>query len=284
MVIIAAIGAFFKKIWDWIKQTAWIQPLLIVGLIFGIIFSIKPIVDAVKAGSSSSKAASTFYHNYQISLENGKDSDADKLTTTLEDVMNKAEGSVDISNIKNKDGKQIYKFFLVYVAETCDKCEAAKGGFDVLQENMGKDIFKANDGYDFNMITVFADQETSETEESKTAFVKYLDRHQSFFEDCGSRAWETPYKENNHLVESDLEYLETSDPDNFLTPTILLVELDDPNKPEYNGKHGYEGSFTAGITEVMFGVEGESDFDKAKTLLDCWNHEGEFSHNPKINK
>lgn len=281
MVIIAAIGSFFKKIWDWIRQTAWIQPLLIVGLIFGVIFSIKPIVDAVKANSAEQKAASTFYHKFQKSLEGGKDSDADTLTYKLEDVMNSAPGSVDTSVIKNKDGEQVYKFFLVYVAETCENCEAAKDGFDVLKDNINSNIFETIDGYDFNMFTIFADQETSETEEKQTAFVKYLERHQRFFEDCGSNAWQTPYRDNKPLSETDLEYLETSDPDNFLTPTILLVELDDPNKPDKIGKHGYEESFAAGVTEVMFGVEGDSAHDKAKTLLDCWNHEGKFSYNEK---
>lgn len=277
MVIIAAIGAFFKKIWDWIRQTAWIQPLLIVGIIFGVIFSIRPIVDAAKKGSESRKAASTFYHEYQKSLENGKDSDADKLTYTLENVMNSPSGQVDISGIKDKNGKQVYKFFLVYVAETCENCEAAKEGFDVLREKMGSDIFKPSNeyeaaNYDFNMFTVFADQETSETEEKQTAFVKYLERHQSFFEDAGSRAYETPYYTNKPLSDTDLEYLETSDPDNFLTPTILLIELDDPNRTD-----GHSSDFPAGVTEVMFGVEGETAFDKAQTLLDCWNHEGKFS-------
>ena len=34
MIILKAIGAFFVKIWRWIKDTAWVQPLLIVGAIF----------------------------------------------------------------------------------------------------------------------------------------------------------------------------------------------------------------------------------------------------------
>ena len=273
MVIIAAIGAFFKKIWDWIKQTAWIQPLLIVGLIFGVIFSIKPIVDAVKASSSKQKEAITFYHNYQKSLEGEKDSEADVLTTTLEKVMDGQATEDELANIKNKKGERVYKFFLVYVAETCENCEAAKDGFDVLQEKLGKsDAFPSKDGTTFNMFTVFADQETSDTEENQTAFVKYLERHQSFFETCGSRAWETPYKNNKPLSETDLEYLETSDPDNFLTPTILLVELKMNDKSEY-------GIFPdPGVTEVMFGVDGESAYDKATTLCDCWNHEGKFSY------
>ena len=279
MVIIAAIGAFFKKIWDWIRQTAWIQPLLIVGIIFGVIFSIKPIVDAAKASSEKRKAASTFYYGYQKTLENGKDSDADKLTYILEDVMNKPAGSVDTSSLKNKDGQQMNKFFLMYVAETCENCESAKEGFEVLSNEMGSDMFKANDGLPFNLVTIFADEETNETEENKTAFVKYLERHQSFFEDCGANAYETAYYSNKPLSDTDLEYLETSDPDNFLTPTILLVELDEAGKEP--GRHGFDGTFPAGITEVMFGVEGETAYDKAQTLLDCWNHEGKFSFNEK---
>ena len=43
-----AIGRFFKKIWEWIKSTAWVQPLLIVAIIFGVIFSINTITNAIK--------------------------------------------------------------------------------------------------------------------------------------------------------------------------------------------------------------------------------------------
>ena len=40
MKILRAIGHFFAKIGRWIANTAWVQPLLIVGGIFAIIFSI----------------------------------------------------------------------------------------------------------------------------------------------------------------------------------------------------------------------------------------------------
>ena len=39
MAILRAIGRFFAKIGRWIRDTAWVQPLLIVGAIFGLIFS-----------------------------------------------------------------------------------------------------------------------------------------------------------------------------------------------------------------------------------------------------
>ena len=38
----------FVKLWGWIKDTAWVQPLLIVGCIFGVIFSIPYISKGIQ--------------------------------------------------------------------------------------------------------------------------------------------------------------------------------------------------------------------------------------------
>ena len=43
MNILRKIATPFVAIWRWIKETAWVQPLLIVGIIFAIIFSIPSI-------------------------------------------------------------------------------------------------------------------------------------------------------------------------------------------------------------------------------------------------
>ena len=124
---------------------------------------------------------------------------------------------------------------------------------------------------EYHLVTIFADDENKDTTDSQTAFVKYLERHQDFFEDAGSVAYETPYYHNNHLNDSDIEALETADPDNFLTPTIFLFELKD--------KAAMQSSpLAAGVTEILFGVDGSDKNDKARTLLDCWNHTGEFSY------
>lgn len=40
MKVFRKIGNFFKSIWRYIKQNAWIQPILMVGLIFAIIFGL----------------------------------------------------------------------------------------------------------------------------------------------------------------------------------------------------------------------------------------------------
>ena len=49
MVVLRAIGGFFARIGRWIKETAWIQPLLIVGAIFAVIFSIPHIIKGVSS-------------------------------------------------------------------------------------------------------------------------------------------------------------------------------------------------------------------------------------------
>ena len=46
MKVLSAIGGFFARIGRWIKETAWIQPLLIVGAIFAVIFAIPHVRSA----------------------------------------------------------------------------------------------------------------------------------------------------------------------------------------------------------------------------------------------
>ena len=263
MVVLTAIGRFFKKIWDWIKQTAWIQPLLIVGVIFGVIFSIPAIVKAVNNSKKEKNTYIAYYHDFKLSLEGEAESEADKFTTKLGEVMNDSskqeEFKQEFSDLGNK-------FFVAYVAKECDKCEKAKEGFATFQDRFdsyAKD-FEANK---FNLVTIFTDDENADTTESQTAFVKYLERHQDFFASAGAAISETPYRKS-HLQDADVEYFETANPDEFLTPTIMLVELGDVASSRH---------VDAGITELMFGVDGETKGEKAQTLADFWNHTGEFS-------
>ena len=279
MIVLRAIGAFFKKIWDWIKQTAWIQPLLIVGIIFGVIFSIPSIVKAAKSNKQASAKYNTYYHNFRYSLENEGNSKADKFTSDLTKIM---VSSGEAKTKATDDFKANYpdlgeKFFVAYVAKDCDKCEEAKDGFATFEKKL--DSYKSdystsfNDSENFGFVTIFTDDENNETTDSKSAFVSYLERHQDFFEEAGAVAYETPYYHNNKLNDSDLEALETADPDNFLTPTIFLVEIGQTAEKNEQPQ--------AGVTEILFGVDGSDKNAKAKTLLNCWNHTGDFSYDKK---
>ena len=62
------IGTPFIKLWTWIKETAWVQPLLIVGIIFAIIFSIPSITSWVQSWNFGSDSY-TFLKNNQLSLK-----------------------------------------------------------------------------------------------------------------------------------------------------------------------------------------------------------------------
>lgn len=267
MVVLRAIGRFFKKIWDWIRQTAWIQPLLIVGVIFGVIFSIPSIVKAVKNNRKEKSTYAAYYHNFKLSLEGGENSEADKFSRDLYDVM--YSGKVDEFRSAHSDLGD--KFFVAYVAKDCDKCESAKEGFKQFQDKFSKYVDEGETNK-FHLVTIFTDDETSETTETESAFVQYLRRNDELFAEISSSIQESDYYKNGHISEEDLQAFETADEDDFLTPSIFLVEL---------GKDATDRGFNPGATELMFGVDGSDKSSKALTLSDCWRHAGDFSNNPE---
>lgn len=264
MIVLTAIAGFFKRIWEWIKQTAWIQPLLIVGVIFGVIFSIPSIVNAIKSAQQSASEIENYYHKYQLSLEGGETSEADVKTKVLYKGQEES-GNLSEDTLKEiKDAFGTDKFFLTYVADTCPNCVEAKGGFDYLENNWNKSGFEISDNKEFKLVSIFTDEVTTETSSLKSAFVQYMDRYNHFFELAAEAAYNTDYYELKNLNDSDIEALGEAHPDNFLTPTILLIDFSETAPQQ-------------GVSEVMFGVNGDSDKDKAELLLHCWNHTDEFS-------
>lgn len=253
MVVLSAIGRFFKKIWDWIKQTAWIQPLLIVGIIFGVIFSIPSIVSAIDAAGKRKDSAEVYFLDYQCSLS-GENSEADQLIQKIEN----PNGSTD-------------KFFLTFVRRNDNNVDAIKGGFKYLQDKFGKGIFTPNDETEtFKLVTIFVDQETKATTDEKSAFDLFLERNINFFYTASGNAQKTDYFAGGHITETEVSNLEN--PDTFQVPTIMLIDLA-PSDEEL------ARLYTPGVTEVMFGINGSNDNEKAQTLMHCWNHSDEFNIN-----
>ena len=265
MVVLTAIGRFFKKIWDWIKQTAWIQPLLIVGVIFGVIFSIPAIVKAVNNSKTEKNTYVAYYENFKLSLKGEANSEADNFTTKLGEVMTDSSKEADF---KKDFGDLGDKFFVAFVAKECPDCEKAKEGFATFQDRFDT-YAKDYEKNEFHFVTIFTDDENADTTESQKAFVKYLERHQDFFARAGAVVRETPYFNKGNLEDTDVEYFETANPDLFLTPTIMLVELGDVASDDH---------FDPGVTELMFGASGETKGEKAESLADCWNHVNAFSY------
>lgn len=281
MNILKAIGAFFQRIWRWIVETAWVQPLLIVGGIFGIIFSIPKFTSWAQKLSVS--AGDSYYTSFKVSLEgegreNGEfDTGADKLTKVINNFSNFDDEYETYDAFKtayqaDKDQAGAYpeKFFLAYVGKDCSSCETAQGGFETLQATWGTS-FKASDDRDFKLYTIFADDTSSndddyDTDEDKKPFCRYLDKFGGnpidFFSKAGGRLEETPYKINASIGESYYEHIQTADRQNFDVPTIFLIDF---SEEAFNlGRPG--------ISEAIFGVSGDTDYAKANLLMNMWNH------------
>ncbi|CDD92314.1 unknown [Coprobacillus sp. CAG:826] len=105
-----AIGRFFARIWRWIVETAWIQPLLIVGLIFGVVFSI-PSISSWISNLSKSQNNYAFYN---------------KNTVSTTDLLKYAESN-DFSPLYDNDEDQ--HFLLVFIKKGCDSCETDEEAF-----------------------------------------------------------------------------------------------------------------------------------------------------------
>ena len=268
MVVLRAIGSFFVKIGRWIKETAWIQPLLIVGGIFAIIFSIPYISNWVSSWFDDSNAATNFYKKYKVSLDGadaGK-SDADALFTYM--AKDEAEKTAEE---KKKWGE---KFYVVFVQEQCTGCETIYKGFDVLDSNWNKGEFAKDGATDFKMYSIFIDTEDEINDETQNLFQKYLfDKVDYLFEEVIGVMQESYYVKNLSSSTSYLNDLQTlDDSTNFASPTVFLY---DPS---------YEANATQlGVTEVLFTVPGKNSesgsYPIARTLFDCWYHQDIFAEN-----
>ncbi len=311
MIILKAIGNFFARIWRWIKETAWVQPLLIVGLIFSVIFSIPHINSWVE--NFSIEKANNYYTGFKLRLEGEKTTnmdkpvtEADKITQFIYDVSNLTDSNdhqkyasyedykAGVSALLERDfgtGKDFAamtkkygeKFILMYVAEDCTACNSARPGFEELQKRWNS-TYKSDDGRPFKLHTIYTDDESSNDNKDPngyTAFERYLTNYGTFFNLAYDRFENSrlPYRSNitdEQLLCFGDAGLSTDD-HAFQTPTILLVDV---------SKEAFEMDYSRpGASELMFGVGSSGDYkaEKARVLLNMWNHTSADSRNPFSN-
>ena len=271
--VLVAIGGFFAKIGRWIANTAWVQPLLIVGGIFGIIFSIPYIkqgFESIGAGSTTD-ADIQYYKDRAISLVNSDkhESDLDKLLTALED------GDDDF--VRSKYGE---KFFLSLGKEDCSYCKEGVEGFKSLADNFGS---WGLDGK-FNFVTVMLDTTNDDGDYLAKAV---FEEHQDFFDVIvGEFAEYDDYALLNNVSESQknsivssISKLENAIDDNgegLETPTTFFIDLTAGDEVEVKPYHVTAIFFnyvdllsTAKYTET-------TAFNKGKFLSDVWTYQKLF--------
>jgi hypothetical protein len=258
------IGNFFSKVfggfWGWIKETAWVQPLLIVGIIFSVIFSIPTISEWVQGIAENINSAETYYRNYQRKLEGEENSPAQKLIDAM------MEESDDFGE----------KFMLAFVQVNCQFCKDVQPAFKLLQENTSRfygttesngdllEVTKEDFG-SFKFYTIFIDEEYSYSEdETTTPFERFLNRNVAFLEKSAEVARNSWYFINGFIDDARIETLEAGEENAIPTPTVIMYDLSN-NSPE------------VGISELVISVPGATSYDKATFLSNAWMHRGEFA-------
>lgn len=266
------IGSGFAAIGRWIKETAWIQPLLIVGLIFAVIFSIPSVVGLIDKANEKRNSSYTYYKKFSYSLVNKKKpnevSPAQKL---LNDIF-------ETQNAENYEGPlKGEKFMLFFVQETCVACEEAKPAIDNLN---GKKVGNAN----FKFKTILTDQYNADEYKNlkdkhnidnlyTTGFDAFLqdDNNIGKFETIGQIASNSYfYNFNKGLTEEDIQNLSDPTVGTFKTPTALLIDF---SKERIDAEDNIN---KAGINNIFIGINGDTQSEKERFLKNAWNYTGDF--------
>lgn len=306
MKVLRAIGGFFARIGKWIRDTAWVQPLLIVGGIFALIFAIKPTVNWVQSWFSSGNAVEKYYKSKKLSWDNAGTETGSKVEHLFEYMMD-PDGKY-----KNEFSE---KFFVLFYVDGCEGCIANYDGFNYLETHIGQTEFSEAQlqadldkrDYDNNdalyesalkaskTLTIYTvdcgELDTRDATETKhkTYFEKYIYGSskdssligQAFFSYLvEEQEYTTPYLDSiaveqdgdgNKLLAKKWAFQEeTSETTGFYDPTCLLYEKSyRGQKLEYN------------VSEVMFDFQGEtgsgSASDKGRTVWNCWTHNKNFT-------
>lgn len=266
MFVLRAIGRFFAKIGRWIRDTAWVQPLLIVGGIFAIIFSIPKIVEVVEKAGEESNAAQVFFENKEIKSQGEKEklsegSNLDKYFSVLENKGNEYDTKDKAYNAVNDalslEGEK--RFFVLFVDKT-DSCNSLYSGLNYLSKNWDNDEFKDVLKGKFTYRTIFTDA-IDKYDESTKLFDDAYDRHN--FETLASDLYATKFAENKNYENSDHYDSLAASASGFSVGTVLFFDYE---------AEAYAGVQTYGLRSCFTtsDVSGSSDYERAQKLADAW--------------
>ncbi len=151
--VFKAIGGFFKSIWRYVKQNAWIQPILMVGLIFAIIFGLTAAPDAwdtVKGWFTTDSEEPQ--HIEELGGRKSKNGES-------------AEGTKDLINMFDKDET----FIVIFGGTDCSLCKS----------------------FNKNVLNVFTDSDKGKTYRDDIYYYysnQYIEYINSVYEDDGKDA------------------------------------------------------------------------------------------------
>jgi len=284
MNIVKKIATPFIAIWRWIKETAWVQPLLIVGAIFAIIFSIPSITKGIQSLINQQESDIKYFENSWLSLEGSKQNEQNSAANKFFDkfveaqekwVNNDKEGArTSLRDYNSED-----RFFLYFVQEDCSGCSNLKAGSEYLETNWNTymDVY-GSDFPAFKFQSIIVDQEIDddyyEEEDRKpiddlVASNSYL----NFYKTAMSMVDTQPYYLN--LYSKDKTSAETivsntqslNDASKMQTPTVMLIDLTDTNTTNNI------------ISTIFYSLSGSDKYGYAEFLAQAWAGEEDFKNN-----
>lgn len=245
MKFLKALATPFVALWRWIKETAWVQPLLIVGVIFAVIFSIPSITTAIQNAVNSTDE-NEYFDNVKFSLygaHNGT-SDVDTFMTDYEKARNykiNGEDEEEYNYFKNTYGE---KFFFVLTSSKCSNCEDIADGYEYLQDNWSNESYYGSEQgkSTFRIHSIICDETFDDDDETdyykdKTALNFVLDDHTQIFEDMINFGTKNNYYLNlfnstdstdtsaASTLKSNIESWQSTTGDNASVPLIMLFDL-----------------------------------------------------------
>ena len=280
------IGTPFIKLWTWIKETAWVQPLLIVGIIFAVIFSIPSITSWVQSWNFGSDSY-TFLKNRQLSLEGLKgetnEGEAYNFFVAFDNASNSwRDGDKEAArnSMRNYIGDS-NKMILFVVSENDDTINVNEAANFLVNESWNRVTSVDNDAPAFQYQTIFTDQKIEVDSNDKTYqdhtpfdYLFLLPQYEPFITQAYDVATNSPYYKNKVSKGEDISSIQSSannlpDPDNYTStvPYYVTIDLTDTN------------STTNIITNVFFAIDGDDKYARADFLAHAWTNTEEFAIN-----
>ncbi|MBP5301357.1 MAG: hypothetical protein J6Y70_00455 [Bacilli bacterium] len=226
------------KLVNFIRETTWLQPLLVSMMIFCAISMIPLISKTFINTFLMPRDTDIFYRRYDKKIS-GVDEIMHNFISYEKDRL-RLKNVHDASLFEQKIPTDQFKYFLLFL----DKGNAlardfARSFYDILGS-------RGSDNRKIILYTVYVDDD-------KDAFTKLFLNNKKFFEKVRDVA-----KKNDDVIR-ELISLKIVDgimnPDCFNTPLLLLINFDKKD-----------------AISVYFDVKGSDNFERVKFLYDCWNN------------
>lgn len=285
MNFLKKLGTPFVAIWRWIKETAWVQPLLIVGVIFAIIFSIPSITSWVQSWDFGDDAYKWLQNN-QLSLKGITDEKVEGEVAEFFQAFDKAQSEWANSD-KNAAREAMKKYtgdankmFLYFVQENDAAKNINEANKLLVEEKWNEKVVKRAEEAKipcegkFAYRTIFTDEvievdDKDYTYQDHTAYDYFTTssrEFERFYATIYDAYQDTSYYKNivNDKIEgveitqyqTSINSLKTTT--NPSAPTLFVIDLTDNNKNDQI------------VSNIVFQIEGSDEFTRADFLANAW--------------